>query len=581
MASDNLETILGVKLILPSAAQESSGATAQTNRESDEEYDTIPVLELEGRMIKLGRLGENNTQTVKIDCSEWLTALPGCQLMIAALRPGESEIYLPGVSVVSGVITWPILAQDTALAGVGRAEVRAVLGSKVKKSVLFRTRIEPALDGDAGGTPTTPPDWVQDIMGSVEASQAAAAHAEALIEEATACAINAVRFDEDQGLTDEQKATGRGNIDAASVAALQAQAEATTEALAGKVALDQGVAQAGKAMIVGLDGNVTTGDAVQIDATLQGAGQAADAAAVGAALAARDEVIAGKVAVDQGIEQAGMALVVGDNGEVTTGEAGISDAVKKALMTCFEFVAWKNELGQTYFNDLRAALFGFPRLRIVFEPGTTQLYVSQDINAIVPFLTVYYQESAETEEILVPSSEYTISGVLNKEVNDITITYNNCTGKVKVPVDAYHYIKDINLTLTYGHYDNEYDMPTIHRHFRGMRMNNKDGETISGYDVDASGASTFVNYIRPLNIPLGAQKVTANLSGQNVSLYKVAYIGFSGDKVTKVLDTEYGDVTRKVVIPDDARYLFVNITKSNGANFTETDLRTTGNITFE
>ena len=104
MANDNLETILGVKLILPSAAQESSGASAQTNRESDEEYDTIPVLELEGRTVKLGRLGENNTQTVKIDCSAWLTALPGCQLMIAALRPGESEIYLPGVSVASGVV---------------------------------------------------------------------------------------------------------------------------------------------------------------------------------------------------------------------------------------------------------------------------------------------------------------------------------------------------------------------------------------------------------------------------------------------------------------------------------------------
>lgn len=261
MANDNLETILGVKLILPSAAQESSGASAQTNRESDEEYDTIPVLELEGRTVKLGRLGENNTQTVKIDCSAWLTALPGCQLMIAALRPGESEIYLPGVSVASGVITWPILAQDTALAGVGRAEVRAMLGSRVKKSVLFRTRIEPALDGNAGGTPTTPPDWVQDIMGSVEAARAAAETAEALVVEATACAIKAVRFDEDQGLTEAQKTTGRGNIDAASTAALQAQAEATAEALAGKVDANQGAANAGKVLLVDADGSVAPGKA--------------------------------------------------------------------------------------------------------------------------------------------------------------------------------------------------------------------------------------------------------------------------------------------------------------------------------
>ena len=303
------------------------GATA-TEQEPDEEFETIPVAELVE--VKLGRQGENNTQTVVIDCSAWLAKLPGCTFMIAATRPGEREIYLPEVSVSSGVVTWPIMEQDTACAGAGRAEVRAMLNGKVKKSALFRTRVEPALEGDGSPDAPTPPNWVRLIIGSVEASQAAAEHAESLIDEATACAINAVRFDESQGLTEAQKATGRGNIDS--------------------VGLKQGAANAGKVLLVGSDGNVTLGDAVQIDATLQQAGQAADAAAAGAALQ-------GKVAIAQGSRNAGKALVVGQDGNVMLGEAGIPDAVKSALMACFAKVAWSVDQGQTYYNALYAALY--------------------------------------------------------------------------------------------------------------------------------------------------------------------------------------------------------------------------------
>ena len=83
-------------------------------RDTDEEFSTIDVLDL--KTVKLGRQGENNTQQVVIDCSEWLTDLPGCQLMVMALRPGEKELYMPQVTASNGVITWPILSQDTALA---------------------------------------------------------------------------------------------------------------------------------------------------------------------------------------------------------------------------------------------------------------------------------------------------------------------------------------------------------------------------------------------------------------------------------------------------------------------------------
>ena len=158
-------------VITPSPVLLATGnATAET-QESDEEYETLLVNELD--VVKLGRQGEHLTQQVVIDCTAWLDRLPGCTLLIAAIRPCENVVYLPTVSVADGVITWEIRDQDTANGGWGRGEVRAMLDGKIKKSAVFRTRVEPSLEGSAT-IPATPPDWVQEILGSVAAAQAAA-----------------------------------------------------------------------------------------------------------------------------------------------------------------------------------------------------------------------------------------------------------------------------------------------------------------------------------------------------------------------------------------------------------------------
>ena len=199
------------------------GATAK-EQEPDEEFETIPVAELVE--VKLGRQGENDTQTVVIDCSVWLEKLPGCTLMIAATRPGEQEIYLPEVSVSGGVVTWPIMEQDTACAGAGRAEVRAMKDGKVKKSALFRTRVEPALEGDGSPDAPTPPNWVRLIIESVETSQQAAETAQAQVqgaleaaeaaegaaEAAQEAAEGAVRYNAAQVLTDDERKQAQENI---------------------------------------------------------------------------------------------------------------------------------------------------------------------------------------------------------------------------------------------------------------------------------------------------------------------------------------------------------------------------------
>ena len=72
-ADGKVTSSMGLKDV---ALQPLSATPVNEDQEPDEEYETIAVRELE--TVKLGRQGENDTQTVVIDCSEWLQKLPGC-----------------------------------------------------------------------------------------------------------------------------------------------------------------------------------------------------------------------------------------------------------------------------------------------------------------------------------------------------------------------------------------------------------------------------------------------------------------------------------------------------------------------
>lgn len=65
----------------------------------------------------------------------------------------------------------------------------------------------------------------------------------------------------------------------------------------------------------------------------------------------------GALAVNQGVAQAGKALVVDDNGNVAVGEAGIPDNVKSALLNLVRHVAYIDDDGQTYYDVLYSALY--------------------------------------------------------------------------------------------------------------------------------------------------------------------------------------------------------------------------------
>lgn len=67
-----------------------------------------------------------------------------------------------------------------------------------------------------------------------------------------------------------------------------------------------------------------------------------------------------KIPTQQGSANAGKALVVGRDGVVTTGDAGIPDAVKVTLLDLLRHVAYIDDQGQAYYNALYTALYNEP-----------------------------------------------------------------------------------------------------------------------------------------------------------------------------------------------------------------------------
>lgn len=195
-------------MVLESPLQGADGTPAPAP--IDEDKGAIyPVEGLE--MVKLGRQGESGTQVVQIDVSGWENDnMEGAAYALAVIRPGESVAYLPEVETADGLITWPITAADTAIHGYGFAEVRAVLGEKVRKSPIFRTRIEGSLEGSENA-PVAPPDWVQQVIDSANVADGARAAAQE--------AINAAN-------TATQKATAAQSAAAAAESAKQSAAAA-------------------------------------------------------------------------------------------------------------------------------------------------------------------------------------------------------------------------------------------------------------------------------------------------------------------------------------------------------------------
>lgn len=129
--------------------------------------------------------------------------------------------------------------------------------------------------------------------------------------------------------------------------------------------------------------------------------------------------------------------------------AGLSDAVKSALLTCFQKVAWVDEHGQDYYDALEDALSGdeFPKITVEINLRGHKVFTSDAIDTLKNYLTVKYYETSESSGTTLSSNQYSLSGTLSEGANIILVTYSELTAMVIVSALA------ITIPSAYTRYD--------------------------------------------------------------------------------------------------------------------------------
>ena len=157
-------------------------------------------------------------------------------------------------------------------------------------------------------------------------------------------------------------------------------------------------------------GGVYNAVAVQTDKTLTVQDKAADGKATGDALNALKE-------------------------DLNKIEPGLSEEAKAALLICFQHVAWTSHDGQTYYNALEEALY---KGEILLESISASyastghvVYPWTAVDSLKQYITVtatYSDGSAKT------ISDYLLTGELNSATSTLTITYQNKSTTLTIPV---------------------------------------------------------------------------------------------------------------------------------------------------
>ena len=145
------------------------------------------------------------------------------------------------------------------------------------------------------------------------------------------------------------------------------------------------------------------------------------------------DALEGKVDAQQGAANAGKALVIGSDGLVTLGDAGLSEVAKEALLACFRKVAWVGTDGQDLYDALELALMGrtATSLQVAFAPGSHVVYEGDTMSSLRPYLTVTATRSSGVSEVV---TDYTLDGSLVTGTQTVSVRYGGLTKSFTVTV---------------------------------------------------------------------------------------------------------------------------------------------------
>lgn len=168
------------------------------------------------QVIPIGIQTESGVESVGFDVKPWLDEFDGLQLSIWPTRPGENAAYpAANVQLEGTVLYWYPNETDTAISGTGKVELLGLTADRRKLSGWCDTMIRPTSLATTQEPPEAARPWVDEVIDAAEEAKKQADRAEKIANDMSGGVITgAVRYDEEQSLTEEQKAQARKNIGA-------------------------------------------------------------------------------------------------------------------------------------------------------------------------------------------------------------------------------------------------------------------------------------------------------------------------------------------------------------------------------
>lgn len=122
---------------------------------------------VDGLPIDIGRQGENLARNVCFDLSELISTYGEGTATLVYVRPSERAPYVCTTVRTGTFLIWSPTSTDTAYSGVGRCELRWVVGETLAKSIVYNTSIAPSIM-QAGQIPDPYLSWYDAMMDYIE-----------------------------------------------------------------------------------------------------------------------------------------------------------------------------------------------------------------------------------------------------------------------------------------------------------------------------------------------------------------------------------------------------------------------------
>ena len=165
----------------------------------------IDVMSTKSFTINLGRQGENDITEIVFDYSGLAEEYGEGTLSCIVQRKKTDDPYPTVLTAEDHMATWNVSNADTAYAGTGKIQLSYVVDEQIKKSIIFKTKVEPSIIPIS----EEPPEPIQNYLDQmIEIGTQVHADAETVsglvdeIEETAETAISTIETKEEQVLQD-------------------------------------------------------------------------------------------------------------------------------------------------------------------------------------------------------------------------------------------------------------------------------------------------------------------------------------------------------------------------------------------